>query len=161
MLAVIRGAGDLASGIALRLYHSGFDVVMTDLAAPMAIRRTVAFSEAVVHGVTTVEDITARRVETVQEAKACCAAGEIPVLVDPEAAASRAATHIESAPRTGRMLPERESSPTRHIRERSQRRSIMPAHRKIPAKIATSKPEPSFLRLAGAKFTVRESEGKR
>ena len=70
MLAVIRGAGDLASGIALRLYHSGFDVVMTDLAAPMAIRRTVAFSEAVVHGVTTVEDITARRVKTVQEAKA-------------------------------------------------------------------------------------------
>ncbi|MBR7150579.1 MAG: EF2563 family selenium-dependent molybdenum hydroxylase system protein [Oscillospiraceae bacterium] len=85
MLAVIRGAGDLASGIALRLYHSGFDVVMTDLAAPMAIRRTVAFSETVVHGVTTVEDITARRVETVQEAKVCCAAGEIPVLVDPEA----------------------------------------------------------------------------
>jgi len=86
MLAVIRGAGDLASGIALRLYHSGFDVVMTDLAAPMAIRRTVAFSEAVVHGVTTVEDITARRVETVQETMACCTAGEIPVLVDPEAA---------------------------------------------------------------------------
>ena len=89
MLAMIRGAGDLASGIALRLYHSGFDVAMTDLAAPMAIRRTVAFSEAVVHGVTTVEDITARRVETVQQANECCAAGEIPVLVDPEAALCR------------------------------------------------------------------------
>ena len=46
MLVIIRGAGDLASGIALRLWHSGIQVVMTDLAAPLAIRRSVAFCEA-------------------------------------------------------------------------------------------------------------------
>ena len=57
MLVIIRGAGDLASGIALRLWHSGIQVVMTDLAAPLAIRRSVAFCEAIRSGEVTVEDI--------------------------------------------------------------------------------------------------------
>ena len=60
MLVVIRGAGDLASGIALRLIRSGISVVMTDLAAPLAIRRSVAFCEAIRTGAATVEDVTAR-----------------------------------------------------------------------------------------------------
>ena len=42
MLALIRGAGDIASGAAMRLWRCGIDVVMTDLARPTAIRRTVA-----------------------------------------------------------------------------------------------------------------------
>ena len=46
MLALIRGAGDLATGIALRLWRSGIRVVLTDLERPTAIRRTVAFSDA-------------------------------------------------------------------------------------------------------------------
>ena len=54
MLALIRGAGDIASGAAMRLWRCGIDVVMTDLARPTAIRRTVAFSDAIVHGETTV-----------------------------------------------------------------------------------------------------------
>ena len=41
MLTVIKGAGDIASGIALRLKHAKFDVVMTDIERPTAIRRTV------------------------------------------------------------------------------------------------------------------------
>jgi xanthine dehydrogenase accessory factor len=65
VLVLIRGAGDLASGIALRLFRSGLSVAMTDLPHPTAIRRTVAFSEAVVHGETEVEGVVARRVETV------------------------------------------------------------------------------------------------
>ena len=44
MLTIIRGAGDIASGIALRLHRAGIRVVMTDLPAPTAIRRTVSFS---------------------------------------------------------------------------------------------------------------------
>jgi xanthine dehydrogenase accessory factor len=47
MFVIIKGAGDLASGIALRLHHSGFDLVMTEIAAPTAVRRTVSFSQAV------------------------------------------------------------------------------------------------------------------
>jgi xanthine dehydrogenase accessory factor len=43
MLVVIKGAGDLASGIALRLRHAGFDIVMTEISRPLAVRRTVFF----------------------------------------------------------------------------------------------------------------------
>ena len=64
MLILIRGAGDIASGIALRLHRAGFRVVMTDIEKPTAIRRTVAFSDAVVHGETHVEEVIARRAET-------------------------------------------------------------------------------------------------
>ena len=46
MLTVIRGAGDLASGIALRLRRSRIQVVMTDITRHTAIRRTVCFSQA-------------------------------------------------------------------------------------------------------------------
>lgn len=47
MLVMIKGAGDIASGIALRLWRAGINVVMTDLPKPSSIRRTVCFSEAV------------------------------------------------------------------------------------------------------------------
>ena len=69
MLALIRGAGDIASGAAMRLWRCGIDVVMTDLARPTAIRRTVAFSDAIVHGETTVEGLRAVRAENAAEAK--------------------------------------------------------------------------------------------
>ena len=46
MLAVIKGAGDIASGIALRLKHAKIDIIMTDIERPTAIRRTVCFSQA-------------------------------------------------------------------------------------------------------------------
>ena len=59
MLALIRGAGDLATGIALRLWRSGIRVVLTDLERPTAIRRTVAFSEAIVYGETTCREALA------------------------------------------------------------------------------------------------------
>ncbi len=86
MLTLIRGAGDLASGIALRLWRSGIEVVMTDLPRPTAIRRTVSFSEAIVHGETTVEDMTARLAANADEARALLAQGIVPVLADPDCA---------------------------------------------------------------------------
>ncbi|MBR4091328.1 MAG: EF2563 family selenium-dependent molybdenum hydroxylase system protein [Mogibacterium sp.] len=85
MLVCIKGAGDLASGIALRLHHSKIDVVMTDLPVPLAVRRTVAFSEAIRLGSTEVEDVKAERAENIDEVKDCLARGVIPVLADPEA----------------------------------------------------------------------------
>jgi len=89
MLTLIRGAGDLASGIALRLHRSGMQVVMTDLPKPLAIRRTVAFSEAIVHGETTVEGVRAKRAETAAQAFEIIRAGEIAVLADPELGQAR------------------------------------------------------------------------
>ena len=83
MRVLIRGAGDLASGIALRLHRAGLDVVMTDLEKPTAIRRTVCFSQALVLGAATVEDVTARAAASAAQAEKILAAGEIPVLADP------------------------------------------------------------------------------
>ena len=84
-LILIRGAGDLASGIALRLWRSGFRVAMTELPQPTTIRRTVAFSEAVVSGETRVEGVTARLASDPAEALSLLEQGLLPVLVDPEA----------------------------------------------------------------------------
>ena len=86
MLTLIRGAGDLATGVALRLWRSGFDVAMTDIARPTAIRRTVAFSEAIIYGEYTVEGVTARRAENAAEARELLAQDLLPVLVDPDCA---------------------------------------------------------------------------
>ena len=83
MLALIRGAGDIASGAAMRLWRCGVDVVMTDLERPTAIRRTVAFSDAIVHGETTVEGLRAVRAEDAAQAKKLLREGAIPVLADP------------------------------------------------------------------------------
>lgn len=83
MLVVIRGAGDIATGIALRLYRSGFDLVLCEIAVPTAIRRTVCFSEAVGLGSCTVEGVTAQRIENLEEISALLERGIIPVLVDP------------------------------------------------------------------------------
>ena len=90
MLALIRGAGDLATGIALRLWRSGIRVVLTDLERPTAIRRTVAFSEAIVYGETAVEDVTAHLAANADEARALLAQGIVPVLADPGCACREA-----------------------------------------------------------------------
>lgn len=84
MLVVIRGAGDLATGIALRLWRAHIRVVMTDLERPTAIRRTVCFSQAIVHGEARVENIVARRAFCAEEALAHLERGIIPVLPDAE-----------------------------------------------------------------------------
>lgn len=84
MLVVIKGAGDLASGIALRLLRSGISVVMTDLPAPLAIRRSVAFCEAIRLGETTVEGVTARHARDAEEALDLITQGILPVLSDPQ-----------------------------------------------------------------------------
>ena len=86
MRIVIKGAGDIASGIALRLWRAGLRPVMTDLPEPSSIRRTVCFSEAVRLGQTRVEEVEARRAETPAQALDLLARGILPVLADPEGA---------------------------------------------------------------------------
>ncbi len=86
MLVQIRGAGDIATGIALRLYRAGMQVVMCDIAEPTSIRRTVCFSEAIRLGKTQVEGVDGVLCTGVDEARAAVAEGKIAVLVDPEAA---------------------------------------------------------------------------
>jgi xanthine dehydrogenase accessory factor len=83
-LVLIRGGGDLASGVALRLHRAGIKVVVVELEKPMAVRRTVSFAEAVYAGQTEIEGIVARRVQKVIVASAVADQGEISVLVDPQ-----------------------------------------------------------------------------
>jgi xanthine dehydrogenase accessory factor len=83
---LIRGAGDLASGVAWRLHRCGFPVVMVELAEPLVVRRTVSFAEAVFAGQATVDGVLAQRAASVAEARRLLAEGTIPVLIDPAAA---------------------------------------------------------------------------
>jgi len=85
ILVLIKGAGDLASGVAARLHRCGFPVVMTELPEPLAVRRAVALSEAVYDGEAQVEGIRACRVDDAAAARAALTRGIIPVLVDPQA----------------------------------------------------------------------------
>jgi xanthine dehydrogenase accessory factor len=91
-LVLLRGGGDLATGVALRLHHAGIKVVITELPQPLAVRRTVSFAEAVYEGQHIVEGVTARLVKQEQPSpefyrrvSAALEADEIPVLVDPNA----------------------------------------------------------------------------
>ena len=83
MRVLIKGAGDLATGIACRLHRSGFQVAMTEIEQPTTVRRTVAFSTAVWDGEAAVEGITGRLCGTPEEVRAAAERDEIAVLVDP------------------------------------------------------------------------------
>ena len=81
-MILIKGAGDLASGVAVRLAHCGFAIVMTDLAHPTSIRRTVCFSEAIRNGIASVEDVTAEFAANADAVASIHARGHIAVLAD-------------------------------------------------------------------------------
>jgi xanthine dehydrogenase accessory factor len=83
LVVVIRGGGDLATGVALRLFRAGFRLIVTELPQPLAVRRSVSFAEAVYQGQITVESVTARLVSSLDEAMTILAQGQVPVLVDP------------------------------------------------------------------------------
>jgi xanthine dehydrogenase accessory factor len=83
-VVVLRGGGDLASGVALRLHRIGLNVIIAELPNPIAVRRLVAFAEAVYRGKTTVEDVDAYHVPDLEEAHRVLVTRGIPVLTDPE-----------------------------------------------------------------------------
>lgn len=84
-LVLLRGGGDLATGVAARLYRSGFYVVVLEIAMPLAVRRLVALAEAVYAGEVVIEDLRGQKVEDPIAAREVLRKGVIPVLVDPYA----------------------------------------------------------------------------
>lgn len=84
MWIVIRGGGDLASGVAIRLYRCGLQVLITELPQPLVVRRRVAFAEAVYAGRIEVEGVVGRQVTGIDRAEEAARRGEIPVLIDPQ-----------------------------------------------------------------------------
>lgn len=115
-LILLRGGGDLASGVAYRLRKAGLPVVITELAKPLAVRTTVSYGMAAVYGAVIIEGIVARRaaLDDLPELYATLDSGAIPVLIDPEGesiavlepaviidgrvAKARLDTHIDQAP---------------------------------------------------------------
>ncbi len=79
---LIRGGGDLATGVAHRLHRAGFTVMVTELPQPLAVRRAVSFAEAVYSERVTVEGVTAHLAPDPLAGTAYTVLGEIPVVVD-------------------------------------------------------------------------------
>lgn len=91
-LLLVRGGGDLASGVILRLHRSGLNVIVSELPQPLAVRRSVSFAEAVYDGTHTIEGVTGRLIEWdlppgefERRITAALEWDEIPVIVDPQA----------------------------------------------------------------------------
>lgn len=89
MKVLIKGAGDLATGIASRLYRSGHQIMMTEIAVPLTVRRMAALSRAVYEEEVSVEDMKGILVSSMEEAAAVFDAGDIPVIVDEKALIAR------------------------------------------------------------------------
>ena len=82
---LIRGGGDLASGVALRLYRVGFHILITELSQPKVVRRLVSFAEAIYQGEIIIEGVKAQEAPDADSALKMISGGLIPVLVDPDA----------------------------------------------------------------------------
>lgn len=85
MIVLIKGAGDLATGIAYRLKKSGFDIVMTEIHKPTTVRRTVAFSQAVFDNEIVIEGIKGVKVNNINEIYEEIREGNIPIIIDEKA----------------------------------------------------------------------------
>ena len=81
---IVRGGGDIGTGVAHRLYKSGFAVIITEIENPLVIRRKVAFAQAVFDGETIVEEVKAVKALKRKEVTVILKKGNIPVIVDPD-----------------------------------------------------------------------------
>ena len=82
---VVRGGGDLATGVAYRLYRSGFKVIVTELENPLVVRRTVSLAQTIYQDQIEIEDLTGQLADNSEEAIRLIDEGVVPVLIDPTA----------------------------------------------------------------------------
>jgi len=106
-IILVRGGGDLASGVALRLYKAGFRLLITELPQPLVVRRLVSFAEAVYAGQAEVEGVQAKLVQDISQALSVMEIGQVPVLVDPGARVLRSFHSNGSGPRLGVLIDAR------------------------------------------------------
>ena len=81
---IVRGGGDIATGTIYKLVKSGFQVLVLEVEKPSAIRRNVAFCQAVYDGKYIVEDMTCILVSSIEEAKHVMNSGNVAMMVDPK-----------------------------------------------------------------------------
>ncbi|MBP2625878.1 MAG: hypothetical protein H6Q68_589 [Firmicutes bacterium] len=84
-LVIVKGGGDLATGVAYRLFKCGLKVILTELSRPLTVRRTVSFSEAVYENTVHIEGIQASMTSTIEQALQLLDNNILPVLIDPNA----------------------------------------------------------------------------
>lgn len=84
LVVLIRGAGEMASGVAHRLHQSHFNLCMVELSHPLAVRREVSFCEAVYDGEKEVEGVRARYIPRSEQIPSVWKEGKIALLVDPD-----------------------------------------------------------------------------
>lgn len=82
-LIIVRGGGDLATGSIHKLVKCGFPVLILEIERPSAIRRNVAFSEAIYEGQQTVEDVTCYRADSLAHALSLLQEKKLTILTDP------------------------------------------------------------------------------
>lgn len=81
-IVIIRGGGDLASGVAYRLFMAGFKVVILEIEKPSSIRRAVSFSEAVYEGEVNIEGVRGILAKDLNDIKEILKSRHIPIYVD-------------------------------------------------------------------------------
>lgn len=96
-VVLIRGGGDIATGVAYRLYKAGFPIIVLELERPLVIRRTVALATAVLHGSAQVEDLHAQLAYSLEEALQLSKTGIIPVLIAPQLDTSQFTSDLKSS----------------------------------------------------------------
>ena len=85
LVVLIRGGGEIASGVAHKLARAHFRVCLTETPHPLAVSRGVAFCEAIYDGEKEVEEVVARKVESANDISKTWQESQIPIIVDPEA----------------------------------------------------------------------------
>ncbi len=88
-IVLIRGAGEMASGVVHRLHRSHFKICMTEIPQPLAVRREVAFSEAIYDGQKEVEGVRAKLISAPEEIESAWKDGDVPILIDSDAKKTR------------------------------------------------------------------------
>jgi xanthine dehydrogenase accessory factor len=86
LIVLIKGGGEMASGVVQRLVRSGFRVCITEIHGPLAMRREVSFCEAIFEGRKEVEGLVGKRVPGKEGILRAWQEGEVPVIIDPECA---------------------------------------------------------------------------
>jgi xanthine dehydrogenase accessory factor len=89
LVVLIRGAGEMASGVAHRLHQSHFKICMLEIPHPLAVRREVSFCEAVYEGEKAVEGVRAKFISAPKEIQSVWEEGKIPLLVDTDGKKAR------------------------------------------------------------------------
>jgi len=89
LIILVRGGGEMASGVAHRLHRSHFKVCLLEVSQPLAVRRGVSFCEAVYEGEKEVEGVCSKFIPTLEEIHAVWEEGKVPILIDPESKKTR------------------------------------------------------------------------